>query len=183
MSAYLIAERYAKALNASIADDAELDAIQNALLEAAEVVRDHHDFRTLITNPAVPLEKRLTALNDLLNQMKAPDTVAGLVRVLLRRGRILELPRVALFFHELADARLNRVGAEVTTAVPLQDEEREKLRKSLTAYSGREIRMTTQVDPAIVGGVVARIGDTVIDGSLRTRLARLKQSLISHDMA
>lgn len=183
MSAYLIAERYAKALNASVADDAELDRVQSALVEAAEVIRDHHDFRTLMTNPAITLDRRLTALNDLLNHLKAPDAVSGLVRVLLRRGRILELPRVATFFHELADARLNRVGAEVTTAIPLMDAERETLRKSLAAYSGREIRMTTQVDPAIVGGVVARIGDTVIDGSLRTRLARLKQSLLSHGIA
>jgi F-type H+-transporting ATPase subunit delta len=78
---------------------------------------------------------------------------------------------------------LERVGAEVTTAIPLNDEETARLKKSLAVYAGREIRMTTTVDPAIVGGVVARIGDRIIDGSLRTRLARLKQNVISHDLA
>lgn len=183
MSAYLVAERYAKALSASIRSESELEAAQQALADLADVVHQHHDLRTLMTNPAITLDRRLTALNDLLIAMNAPDAVAGLARVLLRRGRILELPRVAAFFHELADARLNRVGAHVTTAIELRGDERDRLRKSLEAYSGRNVRMTTRVDPEIIGGVVARIGDTVIDGSLRTRLARLKQSLHSNDIA
>lgn len=179
MSAYLIAERYAKALNAAIANDTALDEAQQSLGDLARVVLDHHDFRTLVTNPAITLERRGAALDEVLRRMSVPDTVASLVRVMLWRGRIVELPRVSAYFHELVDARLNRVGAEVVTAVPLKADEEASLRKSLTAYAGRDIRMTTQIDPAIVGGVVARIGDTVIDGSLRTRLARLRQRIVS----
>ena len=182
MSAYLIAERYAKALSASIHDAAALDPAQEALAELAELLREHHDFRTMVTNPAIAVERRITALDDVLKRTHVPDAVAGLMRVMLRRGRITELPRVATFFHELVDSRLNRVTADVTTAISLNADDVARLQQSLSTFSGRDIRMAMHIDPAIVGGVVARIGDTVLDGSLRTRLARLKQSVVSHDM-
>ncbi|MEA3365166.1 MAG: ATP synthase F1 subunit delta, partial [Candidatus Hydrogenedentes bacterium] len=85
-------------------------------------------------------------------------------------------------FEEIVDARLNRVAVRITTVAPLSAEQEKRLKEKLSAYTGKSVRLQCHVDPEIIGGVVARIGWQVIDDSVRTRLARLKEALIAEEV-
>jgi F-type H+-transporting ATPase subunit delta len=180
MTPYRIAERYAKALIESIPDDTALDPALQAMNDAAGL-EDNHEFRSLLANPALPLETRLAVLDELLAQMETPTVVANMIRLLLRRGRLRDIGRVATTFRGLVDARLGRVTARVTTAVPLQPDQESMLKASLEGFAGKQVLIESEVDPAVVGGAVARFGHTVIDGTLRSRLERLKRVIASHE--
>lgn len=181
MKNYLIAERYAKGLINSIPDDDQLEAAIEALRRLRDIYESSHDFRSVLANPAIDKEKRTKVLADVLDVEEFPKVVRRLADVLLRRGRISILPDVAEVFSMLADKRLNRVQATVTTAVELKNEQEARLSRALERYSGKKVRLRRQVDPDVLGGVVARIGSTVVDGSVRTRLERLRNALLSEE--
>lgn len=182
MRNYLIAERYARGLSKAVADNAELETLVAALNRLSGIYAENHDLRNVLANPSIDAEKRLRVLREVLDREEAPPLVQGLAQVLLRRGRIAVLPDVAEVFTGIADERLGRIGAEVTTAIALEDQQRSRLRRLLEQFSGKTVRMNCEVDPAIYGGAVARVGGTVIDGSVRTRLEHLRQTLLSEEL-
>ncbi len=181
MKNHLIAERYAKGLSACITDPGELEEARLAMNRAREFYEANHDLRSVLANPVIDLAARERVVDAVLEQQAPMPVVAQLVRVLLRRGRIALLPEIATVFSAIADARLNRIEAVVTTAVDLSDEQKAQLTKSLTARARGQLRMEYHVDPDIVGGVVARIGSFIIDGSIRNQLDTLKQQLLSKE--
>jgi F-type H+-transporting ATPase subunit delta len=105
--------------------------------------------------------------------------VQRFVLLLLERRRISALPAIARAYLELADAHTGRVRALVTSAQPLSPAEADRVRRSLEQRTGKKVIMETAVDPALIGGVVARVGDLVLDGSVRTQIAALKQRLLN----
>ena len=179
MKNYLIAERYAKALLRSIEDDASLDAVGEALFDLGQLIQNEHDVHNVLTNPALDVSKREAVLSDLTREAGVPDCVARLSNVLLHRGRIVLLADVAEIFHAQADERLNRVTAHVRTAAPMQDAQRERLAAVLERFAQKSVRMDCQVDPKMLGGVIARMGSVVMDGRVRTRLERLRKTLLT----
>jgi len=181
MKNYLIAERYAKALSLSVADDADLDSVAKALWDLSSAFETMHDLRNVLSNPAIDLEKRIAVLNKALAGEEIPRPVQRLLEVLMRRGRIAVLPDVAELFAALADERLNRLGARVTTTVALNDAQRQRLGAAIERYCGKSVRLDCKEDPQILGGVVARVGGAVLDGSVRTRLERLRKVLLSEE--
>ena len=181
MKSYLIAERYAKGLNASIVDEEQLEPVLAALRTLREMFEENRDFRSALSNPSVNAKSRLAVLKDILAAEEISGSAADLAALLLRRGRITLLPDVTAVFSTLVDERLNRVGAVVTTAVELDDARRERLGAALEQYSKKTIRMECGVDPELLGGAVARIGSIVIDGSVRSRLERLRAALLSEE--
>ncbi len=181
MNNYLIAERYAKALSASIPDPGQLDAALAAVSGLNELYRVERGLRNTLANPAIDVDKRAAVLAGVLRAEHPPQVVARLAEVLLRRGRIALLPEVATVFAAIVDERLNRATGLVTTTVPLTDSQQARLRGALDTFSGKTVTMECAVDREILGGVVARIGGTVIDGSLRTRLERIKKALLAEE--
>lgn len=186
MRNYLIADRYAKALSGSIPDDGELDEARDALRQLSESFAASHDLRSVLTNPVIDTNKRAAILEGVITSDKvppadAPRVVKSLVRVLLRRGRIAMLPDVVEVFSVLVDERLGRVSAVATTTAQLDDAQENRLRGVLDKYSGKSVRMKFKIDPEILGGVVVRMGDTIIDGSVRTQLEGLRHALLSEE--
>lgn len=181
MKNFKLASRYARALNEEISDDAELEGAVASFDELGEMVAGHDGLRGALSNPGVTFEKRLAILEGILRATQCHDTVAGLVRVLLKRRRMEILPDAAMVFADLADERLNRISAEVTTAHTLSEEQSEKIRRALERFSGRSVRVEERVDGSLLGGVVAYIDGRVIDGSLRTRLERMKSALMAQE--
>lgn len=182
MRNYLIAERYARGLSQSIANDADVEPMVRALHDLGALFETNHDFRSVLANPAIDRNKRQQVLDAVLEAEPMPRPVARLAQVLLRRGRITMLPDVAQVFAMLADARLNRVQATVTTALPLDQDRAGRLGGALERYSGKAVRMKYDVDPEILGGVVVRIGSTVVDGTVRTRLEGLRDALLAGEV-
>lgn len=179
MKNYLIAQRYARALSESIDANETLDGVLESLEDLAQDYRDHGELRTLLDNPAVNAETREQMLNEVIEAAQFTPVAADFVRVLFRRGRIGLLEETATAFHHEVDRRLRRVTARVTSATALTPEQEQRIQAGLETYTNKTVRLRTSVDPSILGGVVARLDGTVIDGSLQARLERLKQSLMA----
>ena len=111
----------------------------------------------------------------------APDVVERFLLTLFRRGRISAIDEVVSALVEIVDTRLNRARADVTAATELSEEELRRIESGLEKYSGKTIQMETRIDPEILGGVIVRLGGTVIDGSLRARLDRIRATLLTEE--
>ncbi len=171
------ARRYAEAAFQVAMRDGTLDAWRRELDAAAEVVADQRVLHVL-ANPAIPTEERASVLDKLLGD-RASTPVQNLIQLLLRRGRIEELPRVAAEFRRLDDQRQGITHATATSAAPLTPDEVRALTARLEQSTGGRIALDVEVDPSLLGGLVVRVGDRMIDGSVRGRLERLRNQLIS----
>jgi len=182
MKNHLIAMRYANALGEAITDPGRLEHVLGQLAALSELYETHDDFRHCMGNRALAKEPRARVLDELLERIGADEEVRRLARLLFSKDRQAILPGIVEEFATIVDKRLNRVTANVTSAAPLNDEQRVRLETALARLSGKDVRLECEVDQDLIGGVVARIGGQVIDGSLRNRLERLKHELIAQEI-
>jgi F-type H+-transporting ATPase subunit delta len=156
----------------------EGNAFETWVADLARVVEilTHPDAERLLTSPAVPEDERIAALGQLVPGLSAP--ARSLVDILARRGRLELVPQVLLDFQRRLDELRGIADVQVTTAVPLDQESERLLTQRLTAFTGKQVRLEKQVDPDILGGVIARIGDELLDDSVRGRLDRLHRRLV-----
>ena len=181
MNETLVAQRYARALSLAVPSDEDLNDTLADLNALDALCRDNKELRAFLGNPAIPLHERLTAFREILDRAIAHETIKRFAETLLKRGRITLLTRATERFAELVDQRLNRVTAYVTSATPLDTEQEERVLEGLTEYSGRTVRLITDTDPGLIGGLVVRLDGVVLDGSLRARLDQLKNTLLSEE--
>jgi F-type H+-transporting ATPase subunit delta len=171
------ARRYAEAAFQVAVRDGTLAEWRSELDAAAAVASDERVVKVL-ANPAIPVERRAALLAELLGD-RASRPVQNLIQLLLRRGRIEALPRVAAEFRRLDDERQGITNATATTAAPLTPDEVRTLTERLEQSTGRRVVLDVEIDPSLLGGLVVRVGDRMIDGSVRGRLERLRNQLIS----
>ena len=171
------ARRYAEAAFEIAMRDGTLEQWRSELDVAAGIAGDERALAVL-ANPAIPAERRATALSEMLGD-RSSRPVQNLIQLLLRRGRIEELPRVAAEFRRLDDDRQGITHAIATSAAPLTPDEVRALTARLEQSTGGRISLDVKVDPSLLGGLVVRVGDRLIDGSVRGRLERLRHQLIS----
>lgn len=169
-----VAKRYAEAVFAIARDQGTFDQWRDDLASIAELMA--------IPEAAAYLESarvREEAKVRLLERgLEIAPLAMNLARLLLQRGRLALAPQIAAAYNRLLDTERGIAHARVTTAVPLGDAEQRAVAERLRQLTGaRELRLETAVDPSLVGGLVARIGDTLIDGSTRTKLVELKRRL------
>lgn len=170
--------RYARALLA-IAD--EKDALADMHREWTDIgatVEAAPELLPALANPRVPLERRKEALQEILRAVGASPQTLAAVGLMFRKGRILLLGDVARAFDRLVETKTGRVRSKVTTAVPMPETFHERLKTALERSTGRTVTIERRVDPEILGGAVAQVGDLLYDGSLRTALARLRERLM-----
>ena len=171
------ARRYAEAAFQVAERDGTIETWRSELEAAAAVLRDEQAMRAL-SNPALPIDQRAAAVTGLLKG-RASGPVQNLIQLLLRRGRIEEIGRVAAEFRRIDDRRQGITHATVTSAAALTPDEVRALTTRLEESTGGRIALATQLDESLLGGVVVRVGDRLIDGSVRGRLERLRNQLIS----
>jgi F-type H+-transporting ATPase subunit delta len=172
-----LARRYAKALLEAAAEAGALEQVA-ADLEALAPHFAGKEVVAFFANPAVPAARKGAALTAAAERGSASPLSASLLHLLLRRQRVGLLPGIARLFRDLVDERTGYVRAEVTAAVRLPAESLEALAGRLAAATGRRVHLTPRVDPTILGGLVARVGSTVYDASLRMQLRRMREALI-----
>lgn len=171
------ARRYAEAaFEVAVRDDA-VEAWRKELDTAAAVVADERVGRAL-ANPSIPLDTRIATAESIFGKVVSPP-VLNLIRLMLRRGRIEELPRLAAEYRRLDDERQGIVRATATSALPLTPDEVTALTKRLAQTTSGRVELDTEVDGDLLGGLVVRLGDRLIDGSVRSRLERLRNQLVS----
>jgi F-type H+-transporting ATPase subunit delta len=152
----------------------EADRFLGALGESLET---SEQFRDLLYDPAVPRNARVEMLSNLAARAGVAKQVAHFLATVVAHNRIVSLPSIARVFHEERETLAGIVPAEITTAQPLGPELEQRARGALERLTGRQVRLTAQVNPAILGGAVTRVGSTLYDGSLRTQLEALRRRM------
>jgi F-type H+-transporting ATPase subunit delta len=171
------ARRYAEAAFELASRDGMHDRWESDLRVAIQILADER-AASVVDNPAIPLADREVVLKRLLGRRLAPPAF-NLVRLLARRGRMDTLPAIAAHFGRLLDESRGIVAATVSSAAPLDEDEEAAIRSRVEAMTGREVRLTSEVDPELIGGLVVRVGDQWIDASVRGRLERLRDQLVA----
>jgi F-type H+-transporting ATPase subunit delta len=171
------ARRYAEAAFQVAERDGTVEIWRRELEAAATIVSQAVIGRTL-SNPAIALDTRAAAVDATFGRV-ASQPVTNLIQLMLRRGRIEDVPRVASEFRRLDNARQGITIAKATSAAPLSQDEVAALTSRLEALTGGRIDLDVNVDPSLLGGLVVQVGDRLIDGSVRGRLERLRNQLVS----
>lgn len=175
-----IARRYASALaDVALAATGEAEAVKTELASWANLFEGNADLQNVFGNPAIVHENKERVLDDLIKRGKPSKMVANFLRILLRNGRITDLADISERFAVVLQERSNVVAAEITSARELPDTEKREFELSLEKLTGKEININFAVDPDLIGGVVTRIGSTVYDGSVRTKLENLREQLVN----
>src|SRR4051794_29707210 len=156
--------------------EGSLEKAENELFQFSQLFQDNEQLREKLTDQSLPVEKRQAIVEDLLGEKASPLTV-NLISFLVGSGRARDLPTIVDRLVQRAAAERQREVAEVRAAVPLDDEQRRRLTEALAQATGKQIELKVIVDPSILGGIVARVGDTVIDGTVRRRLEQLRESI------
>jgi len=175
------ARRYAEAAFEVGLRDGTVETWRQELDAAASVVDDQRVAR-LLGNPAIAEETRLELAESTFGTIVSRP-VLNLIGLMLRRGRIDELPRVAAEFRRLDNERQGITTATATSAVPLSEDEVRAITARLEEMTGGRVDLDLAVDPDLLGGLVVRVGDRMIDGSVRGRLERLRNQLVSGQRA
>ena len=170
------ATRYAQAAFEVARDANQLDSWLGDLEKAAALF-ENREAEQFLTSPIVPPDRKRAALAALLPGVTAE--VGRFLEILARRDRLELVPEIATQFRRLADEARGIQVAQLTTAVPLDDAQKTLIASRLSARTGTQITVETRIDPSILGGVIAQIGDDVIDGSVRGRLERLRRRLMA----
>ena len=147
-------------------------------LDAAASIASDETVGRMLANPAVPLETRTEMAETIFGKVVSRP-VLNLVGLMLRRGRIYELPRLAAEFRRLDNARQGITIATATSAAVLSPDEVRALTQRMEQLTGGRVELDLQIDPSLLGGLVVRVGDRLIDGSVRGRLERLRNQLVS----
>ncbi len=167
---------YARAMfSVAEAEDA-LDEVEDELFRFARALESEHELRDALTDPRLPAERKRAVLAEVLGERSNPVTL-NLLGFVIDQGRARDLGAIVDELVALAAEQRQSAVAEVRTAVPLDAGHRDRLAEALERATGRKVELKVVVDPTVVGGVVAKVGDQVIDGSVRRRLELARERL------
>lgn len=173
MSLQTIARRYATALADVAIDRHEEREVQKELDKWATIIDTHPQLKEVFANPTIIHDHKRKVLEELIARTRVRETMASFLRVLLKNQRLPQLGEIAARFGQILDERGGVVAAHVTTARPIPEELKASLHETLAAATGRKVRVSFSTDENIIGGLVARVGSTIYDGSVQSQLNRL----------
>jgi F-type H+-transporting ATPase subunit delta len=169
---------YASAILDLAKAEGQLDRVESEFLAIGQAVETSADLRSTLTDPQVPVDKKQSVIDDLIGG-RASSLTVGLVQFIVGQGRSSELPSIAKSFVEKAVESRDRAVAEVRSAVPLDDATIERLATALGKATGKRVEVKVIVDESVMGGIVARVGDVVIDGTVANAIGELRQAVLS----
>jgi F-type H+-transporting ATPase subunit delta len=174
-----LADRYARAIFELGVETNQVKALTEQMQLIAEVYSESHDLRVVLESPLVDESKREAVLKDIAARLQLGELATNSVRVLAVRRRLRALPDIARRLASLSDETAGIVRATVISAVPLSEAHYQALSVELERATQKKIVLERQHDPSLIAGVVTRIGDKTIDGSLKGRLAELESQLLA----
>jgi F-type H+-transporting ATPase subunit delta len=167
---------YANALFEVARVEGSLAEVEDELFRFARTLEANDQLRSTLTDEAIPVVRRIGVVEDLLGDKASPVTT-NLVAFIVGAGRARQLPQIIDRLVERAAAAKDSVVGEVRSAIPLTEEQKARLADALSKATGKKVEVKVVIDPSVLGGLVAQVGDTVIDGSVRARLDQLRESI------
>jgi F-type H+-transporting ATPase subunit delta len=174
-----VSRRYAEAFaELTLAlSDAERQQVRQQLTALSQAIGSSPDLENVLQNPAIRPESRRKVLDALLKELGAHDSVARFVRLIAERGRADVLRDIIFQYCALDDARQGVVHGKLTSAAELPDQAVDKIKRALEKRTGKKVDLEVLVDPELIGGVRAEVGSMVFDGTIRSELERLRETL------
>ena len=172
-----LAGRYAVALFELAAEDGVVSAVEADLDKLSAALDQSPELASLTTNPQLGRKAKMAAIEEVAKLLEVSTLTRRFLGVLAENRRLAETGRVIRAFREIAAAQRGEVSAEVISARPLTEDQLSSLKQKLTAREGRTVKLTSSVDPDMLGGLIVTIGSKRIDGSIRTRLNALTQAM------
>jgi F-type H+-transporting ATPase subunit delta len=179
MSTRTTAARYARSLFDVAQKEADLNLVRNDLVAVVAAIADNPELGRVLASRAVPDAARRNIITAVGEKLGVATPVVKLLGLLADRRRLELLADIAAVYGERLLEHQNVVQADVTTAVPLSAEAAQRIEAGLKQATGKQITMRVKVDPSLLGGVVARVGSTVYDGSVRTQLKKMRDQLVA----
>ena len=169
-----VAGRYANALFELAEEAGGLAAVEKDLDRFAALIEESADLKRLVRSPVFSADEQARAVATILERAEIGGLVANLIKVTAANRRLFIVPELITAFKRLAAKSRGEVAAEVTSAEPLSEKHVADLKAALKASLGKDVALATHVDPALIGGLIVKVGSRMIDGSLRTKLNSLK---------
>jgi len=167
---------YAQSLLEIVVAEGNLSEVEDELFRFARIVEGNDELRITLSNPGLPLDRRAAIVDELLDN-RAMHVTKAIAAFIVGAGRGHDLPAIVDRFVELAAQGREHAVAEVRSAVPLDDAQRQRIAAALSHATRKQVEVKVIVDESVMGGIVATIGDTVIDGTVRHRLDQLKEQI------
>jgi F-type H+-transporting ATPase subunit delta len=169
-----VAGRYATALFDLAAETNVLASVEADLGRFADLIDESADLKRLVKSPVFAADLQERAVGAVLDKAEIGALVGNFIRVVAANRRLFVLPDIIAAFRKLAADHRGEVAAEVVSAEPLSDRHVAALKQALKASTGKDVALDARVDPALIGGLIVKVGSRMIDGSLRTKLNSLK---------
>jgi F-type H+-transporting ATPase subunit delta len=169
-----IAGRYASALFDLAADAKQIPAVSADLARFGALIAGSADLQRLVKSPAYSAEEQVAAVSTLVTKAKIGGLAGNFIKLVASKRRLFALEGMISAFGALAEAKAGIIKAEVTVAEALSDKNRKAVSEALNAVTGKKVAVTEKVDPAIIGGLIVKLGSRMVDSSVRTKLNSLK---------
>ena len=172
-----IARRYAKALLMIGKEDGQTETYREELSGIAELIHGEKELEQALTNPLYNAAGRRNVLEAVIEKMNLSKVMSSFVFLVFEKGRVGFIGSIDEFYQKLADELKGVARASLVSAAELSSEAVDKIRTSLSKRTGKDIILEIEQDPTLIGGIVTRIGDLVLDGSIKTQLLNMRESL------
>ncbi|GFO67438.1 ATP synthase subunit delta [Geomonas limicola] len=177
MSINAIAKRYAKALVQIGSESGAVDQYNADLGRFSALLTENRELAQVFSNPAYGIESKTEIMKELVSRSQVSPIVSNLLMLLLERGRLVALPLIAESYGAMADELSGVIRPTLTSGLPLDAAQIEEIKATLAKSTGKKVELKVEVDPSLIGGVITKIGGKVFDGSVRTQLARIQDTL------
>ncbi|NPA93995.1 MAG: F0F1 ATP synthase subunit delta [Thermodesulfobacteria bacterium] len=177
MISTVLARRYAKALFAAGKEEDKLQAFNETLQALNEFLKANPDIEAALESPVIGLDVKQEVVEELIKAAKVDKIMANFLRTLVQNNRVHYLGLIADAYQELMDEEMGIVRAKVITAIPLKKDLQKKMQDTFSQLTGKQVVLEAVEDPDIIGGVIAKVGDKVWDGSIKSQLMGFKESI------
>ena len=173
----ILAKRYAKALFAVSREEGTSEAFRESLVVLGAFLEEYPEAMDALTNLLYPMELREKVMAQLISELQADRYLANFLKLVVQKKRADILPEIATQFQALVDMAQNVSRGTVISASEISGALQAKVQSTLENITGKKVILTAEIDPSIIGGIVAKVGDLVMDGSIKTQLAGLNESI------
>ncbi|MGV8057858.1 MAG: ATP synthase F1 subunit delta [Smithellaceae bacterium] len=172
-----ISKRYARAFFDIAAEEKQLEKYYNELTQISSIIAQDNALREFLANPVFEQAIKKNVVEKIIGKLDLSKMTINFLKLLVDKKRIEVLPDIAICYRQMADEALKKVRVSLKTAFPLSDSMQSYINSSLEKLTGRQVEMTVEKDPALLGGIVIGVGDTLYDGSIKNQLNNMRNLL------